>query len=119
MVMGTLLNNGGYNVIFLCIRSKYCLDGTYLRNISNRVCYVIGILIGVRVRDRASLNLNPTTKKPPHKKPTKKNLKKLFFFINPNNCSRKIATFFSVYSRFFLIVFLSEKKTLFYIIKKN
>ena len=27
--------------------------------------------------------------------------------------------FFPVYSRFFLIVFLSEKKTLFYIIKKN
>ena len=82
MVMDTPLNKGGYNVIFLCIRSKYCLNGSYLRNISNRVRYVIGILIGitigVRVRDRASLNPNPTTKKPTHKKMLK--IKKAKFF---------------------------------------
>lgn len=81
MVMVTPLNNGGYNVIFLCIRSKYRFNGTYLRNISNRVCYVIGILIGVRVRDRASLNPNPTTKKPPHKKNAQNKKKQNFFYF--------------------------------------
>ncbi len=81
MVMDTLLSKGGYNVIFLCIRSKYCLNGTYLRNISNRVRYVIGILIGVRVRDRASLNPNPTTKKPPHKKNAQNKKKQNFFYF--------------------------------------
>ena len=80
MVMVTPLNKGGYNVIFLCIRSKYCLDGTYLRNISNRVRYVIGILIGVRVRDRASLNPNPTTKKPPQKNAQNKKKQNFFYF---------------------------------------
>ena len=112
MVMDTPSNKGGYNVIFLCIRSKYCLNGTYLRNISNRVCYVIGILIGVRVRDRASLNLNPTTKKPPHKKPTKKNLKKIIFFYKSEQLFEKNSYFFFCLFPFFFDCFFIWKKGL-------
>lgn len=100
MVMDTPLNKGGYNVIFLCIRTKYCLDGTYLRNISNRVRYVIGILIGVRVRDRASLNPNPTTKKLPHKKMLK--IKKSKIFSASKNWQKKLRKIQKKKTRFFL-----------------
>ena len=100
MVMVTPLNNGGYNVIFFCIRSKYCLNGTYLRNISNRVRYVIGILIGVRVRDRASLNPNPTTKKTPHKKMLK--IKKSKIFSVSKNWKKKLRKIQKKKTRFFL-----------------
>ena len=100
MVMGTLLSKDGYNVIFLCIRSKYCLNGSYLRNISNRVRYVIGILIGVRVRDRASLNPNPTTKKPPHKKMLK--IKKSKIFSASKNWQKKLRKIQKKKTRFFL-----------------
>lgn len=100
MVMDTPSNKGGYNVIFLCIRSKYCLNGTYLRNISNRVRYVIGILIGVRVRDRASLNPNPTTKKPPHKKMLK--IKKSKIFSTSKNWQKKLRKIQKKKTRFFL-----------------
>ena len=96
MGMDTPSNKGGYNVIFLCIRSKYCLNGTYLRNISNRVRYVIGILIGVRVRDRASSNPNPTTKKPPHKK------KKRKIFSASKNLQKKLRKIQKKKTRFFL-----------------
>ena len=100
MVMDTPSNKGGYNVIFLCIRSKYCLNGTYLRNISNRVRYVIGRLIGVRVRDRASLNPNPTTKKPPHKKMLK--IKKSKIFSASKNWQKKLRKIQKKKTRFFL-----------------
>ena len=99
MVMDTLLNKGGYNVIFLCIRSKYCLNGSYLRNISNRVRYVIGILIGVRVRDRASLNPNPTTKKPQQKNAQNKKSK---LFSASKNWQKKLRKIQKKKTRFFL-----------------